>query len=391
VLLTDLADDGSLREAARVVASRLRDRSLTPRVDRALRAAMKEEIGARVGVQAAYLPPEYAVLLAHAGGEAGISRTRDLAHSGRDEASRLLAIEALWSIERPEAVHPLVEGLLAEEAGRSSVAFRGKVLDAIGELDDPAMGAVVLRAFPRLPDALKPRAVELLTQRPDWARALLAAVAEKKVTAASLNVTQLRKLQQGDDPEIAGRIKAIWGTIRDHRDPRRELVVAAIRRTIRQTPGDPVSGQAVFVRLCAQCHKIYGQGQEVGPDLTSNGRNDFDQLVSNVFDPSLVIGPGYQATTIATDDGRILTGLLAEDGKDRIVLRIPGGKLETIPRDQVEQVKTSEVSLMPEEIEKQLSPREIADLFAFLSLDKPPSDPSAKPLPGAGPIAGRPR
>jgi hypothetical protein len=72
-------------------------------------------------------------------------------------------------------------------------------------------------------------------------------------------------------------------------------------------------------------------------------------------------------------------------------LKIQGGKLETIPRDQVEQVKTAEVSLMPEEIETQLSPREIADLFAFLCLDKPPSEPSARPLPGAGPIARRPR
>ena len=87
----------------------------------------------------------------------------------------------------------------------------------------------------------------------------------------------------------------------------------------------------------------------------------------------------------------MLTGLLAEDGKDRIVLKIQGGKLETIPRDQVDQFKTAEVSLMPEEIEKQLSPQEIADLFAFLCLDKPPSDPSAKPLPGAGPIVRRPR
>ncbi len=186
-------------------------------------------------------------------------------------------------------------------------------------------------------------------------------------------------------------MKAIWGTIREGRNPRRERVVEQLRQGIRRTPGDPVAGQAVFARLCGQCHKIHGQGQEVGPDITANGRNDFDQLVSNVFDPSLVIGPGYQATTVATADGRVLTGLLAEDGKDRIVLKIQGGKLETIPRDQVDQVKTAEVSLMPEEMEKQLSPQEIADLFAFLCLDKPPSDPSARPLPGAGPIVRRPR
>ena len=156
-------------------------------------------------------------------------------------------------------------------------------------------------------------------------------------------------------------------------------------------PGDPIAGQAVFHKLCAACHKIHGQGPDVGPDITANGRNDFDQLVSNVFDPSLVIGPGYQATTVATTDGRVLTGLLAEDGKDRVVLKLQGGKLETIPRDQVDEMKTAAVSLMPDEMEKQLVPQEIADLFAFLCLDKPPSDPSAKPLPGAGPILRRSR
>ena len=82
-------------------------------------------------------------------------------------------------------------------------------------------------------------------------------------------------------------------------------------------------------------------GQDVGPDITANGRNDFDQLLSNVFDPSLVIGPGYHATTIATADGRVLTGLLAEDGKERIILKVQGGKVETVPRDQIDELKTS--------------------------------------------------
>jgi putative membrane-bound dehydrogenase-like protein len=391
VLLSDLADDESIRGAAQVVAARLRERSLPTKVDQAFRRALKEQLGARVGRAQVFFPSEYAILLAYSGDKKGNDLAREFARSSEDDDLRLLAIEALWSIDPPEVVHPFIEGLLTGDRGRGSDEFRGKVLDALGELDDPAVGTIVLKASPHLPARLKPRAVELLTERPAWTKALLAAVADKTIPAAALNVTQLRKIQRSKDPDIANRVKAIWGTIREGRNPQRELMVDQARRSIRRTPGDPAAGRAVFDKLCAQCHKIYGQGQEVGPDITSNGRNDFDQLVSNVFDPSLVIGPGYQATTIATADGRVLTGLLAEDGKDRIVLKIQGGKLETIPRDQVDQVKTAEVSLMPEEIEKQLSPQEIADLFAFLCLDKPPSDPSARPLPGAGPIVRRPR
>ena len=283
----------------------------------------------------------------------------------------------------------MVEKILTQNDADNSVAFRGKVLDALDSRDDPELAPIVLKAYPNLAAELKPRAIELLTERPAWSKALLAAIEAKQIPTSALNVNQLRRLQKSKDPEIANRVKALFGTIRERRNPQRERIVAQTKKLIRSTPGDPVAGRAVFNKLCAQCHKIHGEGQEVGPDITSNGRNDFDQLLSNVFDPSLVIGPGYQATTVATTDGRVLTGLLAEDGKERIVLKIQGGKIETIPRSQIDEMKTSVLSLMPEEIEKQFTPQEIADLFAFLCLDKPPSDPAAKPLPGAGPIIRR--
>jgi putative heme-binding domain-containing protein len=155
-----------------------------------------------------------------------------------------------------------------------------------------------------------------------------------------------------------------------------------MRELLTKTPGDPHRGIAVFNKLCGQCHKIHGQGQEVGPDITLNGRSSYDQLLSNVFDPSLVIGASYQARTVRTFDGLVIAGLLVEDGEQRVVLKVQGGKLEAIARDDVEAIKVSELSLMPEGVEKQLSPQEIADLFAFITLDKHPDVPDAKYIPG---------
>ncbi len=274
---------------------------------------------------------------------------------------------------------------------RESVDFRGQVLAALGKLDDPRVSDFVLGHYAEMEPDLKPRAIALLIQRPEWTRAFLAAVAAKRIPTSVLSTTQLRELARSKNPEIATRVKAVWGTIRDRRNPDRERVAERVRRLLRTTQGDPVAGQTVFKKICAQCHKIYGEGQDVGPEITANGRNDFEQLLSNVFDPSLVIGPGYQATTVATTAGRVLTGLLVEDGKDRVMLKLQGGQVETIPRSQVDEIKMGAVSLMPEEIEKQLTTQEIADLCAFLCLDKPPSDPTAKPLPGAGPILRRRR
>ncbi|HZW32120.1 MAG TPA: PVC-type heme-binding CxxCH protein, partial [Isosphaeraceae bacterium] len=396
--LVSCDDAESCRQAVDLVAARFRERSLPPGREDALKRAFSKELSGanwRTQDRRAF---DYRVLLTYCGDHSSLKEMWTIARTPRKTADSAVpdfeqrrgrALEAILYRRMPGAVGPLVKGILAEDDSSSSVAFRGKVLDAMAEWDDPELAPMVLQAYARLPAQLKPKAIELLTERPAWARALLDAVADQRIPATVLNVTQLRTLQQSKHPTIAGRVKSIWGTIRQQRNPRRELVVDQVRRSIRRMTGDPIAGQAVFKKLCAQCHKIHGQGQEVGPDLTSNGRNDFNQLLSNVFDPSLVIGPGYQATTVATTDGRILTGLLAEQGRDRVVLKLQGGKLETVPRDQIEQMKTAEVSLMPEDVEKQLAPQEIADLFAFLCLDKPPTDPAARPLPGAGPIRKR--
>jgi putative membrane-bound dehydrogenase-like protein len=342
---------------------------------------------------------ECCVLLAYCGDKQGLAETRELASRTRDgknqqfreksEELRIRALEALFFLEPLETTRVRVKNILGETDASSSVGLRGRVLDALDSRDDPELAPIILESYPSLAAQLKPRAIELLTERPAWSKALLAAIEARQVPTSALNVNQLRRLQKSKNPEIANRVKALFGTIRDRRNPNRERTVEETRRLIRATTSDPMAGRTVFNKLCAQCHKIHGEGQDVGPDLTSNGRNDFDQLLSNVFDPNLVIGPGYQATTVATTDGRVLTGLLSEDGVERITLKIQGGKLETIPRTQIDEMKTSSLSLMPEEMEKQLTPREIADLFAFLCLDKPPSDPTSKPLIGSGAIAPR--
>jgi putative membrane-bound dehydrogenase-like protein len=257
----------------------------------------------------------------------------------------------------------------------------GQVMLTLGKVDHPRVAEIALVAYPRLPADVRPRAIELLTQRAAWGKALVGAIAARQIQAEALNVNQVQRLLALNDKELTAAVNRHWGTIRTTRDPAREQLVAEMRKLVRGTKGDPHRGIEVFNRVCGQCHKIYGQGQEVGPDITSNGRASLDQLLSNVFDPSLVIGAIYQARTVVAADGRIITGLLVEDSPQRIVLKVQGGKLETIARADVEAMKISELSMMPEGLEKQLQPQEIADLFAYIGLDKPPTDPTARPLP----------
>ncbi len=311
----------------------------------------------------------------------GLGVMREIAAStGRPVGDRLKALNALISARDPAALDDA--GGILSEIKANSEPFRGQVLDALAGLDAPDVAAVVLKAYPAMEPDLQPRAVELLTQRTAWAKALLVAVADKNVPASALSVNHVRKLLASKDPDVLKQVKAHWGTLRTERNPQREKVVAEMKDVLTRTKGDPRAGAPVFKKLCAQCHKIYGEGQDVGPDLTHDGRANFDLLLSNVFDPSLVIGVAYQATNVVTVQGRSLTGLLVEDSPKRVILKLQGGKLETIPRDDVDMLTVSKVSLMPEDVEKQLKPQEIADLFAYLTLDKPPDDPAARKIPG---------
>jgi putative membrane-bound dehydrogenase-like protein len=275
-----------------------------------------------------------------------------------------------------------VAAVLAARGGPAPAEFRGQVLAALGRLDDPKVAEAVLGAYKNLEPDVQPKAVELLTERAVWAKALLAAIGEKQVPAEALGVNQVRKLLASRDPELIKAVQSQWGTIREERNPKRDAVITEMRSLIRRNPGDPHRGQEVFKKVCGQCHKIYGEGEEVGPDITVNGRGSFEQLLSNVFDPSLVIGAAYQARTIVTTQGRVVTGLVAEESDQRVVLKVQGGKQEVVARGEIDEMKTSELSLMPEDLEKALKPDEIADLFAFITLDKPPGDPAAKQLPG---------
>lgn len=307
------------------------------------------------------------------------------------EAQKILGTPALPESLRLKALASLAASgdgvltsvdLLLKNPKNSTPVFRGNVLQALGKLDSPKVGTLVLERYADLEPEVKPRAIELLTERPVWGKQLLGEIQAKKIPTSAVNLNQVRKLLATKDAGIAKQVEAIWGTIREGRNPDREKVVAQMRDIITKTPGDPNKGTMIFKKLCAQCHKLHGDGAEVGPDITGNGRSDFEQLLSNVFDPSLVIGAGYKGTIVVTKRGQSLNGLLVEDSPQRVVLKTQGGKVETIARADIDEVTTSKLSYMPEDVERQLSPQEIADLFALLVLDRPPSDPTARKIPG---------
>jgi putative heme-binding domain-containing protein len=373
-------DPQAARECLAVLTDKVQTRELSGDSLAALRTRLQPALSKILGDRTHPLFLDAALLSAAWKDHQALATVRRvLVSAAYRDADRLKALAALIAAGDP-SLQNTVAGLLAGD--KQSAEFRAGVLSALGRSDTPEIASIVLAAYGKLDIGLQPKAIELLTQRPSWAKALLAAIGRGKVPKTALNATQVARLQTSRDEELVKLVKNQWGTVRTERNPNREKVIAELRDVIRRTPGDPIRGEQVFKSLCAQCHKIYGQGQEVGPDLTSNGRSSFEQLLSNVFDPNLVIGSAYQLYTVIDADGRSLSGLVVENNDQRIVLKLQGGKTETIPRDKIEEVIASPLSMMPEDIEKQFKPQQIADLFAFLTLDKHPSDPTARQLPG---------
>ncbi|MEX2176778.1 MAG: hypothetical protein WD872_20595 [Pirellulaceae bacterium] len=381
------ADEASARECLRTLAAKIRSGEVDAATTGQLKQRLAQPLGKLLAPDAqAPLAGDAALLAALWQDAAALKTVRLLAEDAQAATDqRQLALQTLV-FAKDAAALPIAATILKSTAPDAAPLQRA-ALAALSPADEPAVADVVLSAYPALGPEIQPLAIELLTQRASWSKRLVAQIAANKIPASALNVNQVRKLTSLGDDELTKEVARHWGTIREGRDPAREQLIVQMRSLLAKTPGDPHRGIVVFTKLCGQCHKLHGQGQEVGPDITANGRASFDQLLSNVFDPSLVIGASYQARLIRTADGRVLAGLLVEDSEQRVVLKVQGGKLETVARDDVEAMKVSELSLMPEGIEKQLQSQEIADLFAFLTLDKHPADASARRIPDA-PTAG---
>jgi len=376
------AKGGAAREAAATTLASIAANSQTGSLDASRQAALQVSLAPMLTriLDQGLKNPHYlhaAQLSCSWKQPAGVTAVKQLLEASKSDELTVDCLRALIASGDPEAIE-WSESLL--DSGRAPL--QEQVLFLMSRLDLPRVADLVLSRYAKLEPQVQPKAIELLTQRAAWAAPLLVAVETKQVGKETLNLNQLRRVSSFKDAGVQKQFKTLYGVLREGRNPNREQVINQTRDFLYGTPGDPLRGQAVFKKVCAQCHKIYGEGVDVGPDITSNGRASFDQMLSNVLDPSLVIGNAYQARIIITQDGRVLTGLPTEESAERVILKVQGGKTETIPRDQIEEYKVSEVSMMPEQLEKQLTPQELADLFSFIGLDKPPTDTSAKRLPG---------
>jgi putative heme-binding domain-containing protein len=251
------------------------------------------------------------------------------------------------------------------------VLVRQRAVTALGEMNDPNAAHALVDVFNRLPPDLRPMAVNAMVLSKASAAVLLEAVRDKKVPLANINENHARAINGLGDPALAKEVEQVWGKVQTERNPERAKLAAEYKKLYLSRGGDPVKGWAVFDAKCSQCHTIYGKGGTVGPDLTGVGRDNLDLVLSNVLDPSLVIGKPYYVYVAKLKDETAVSGLLVEDSPKQIVLKEPTG-LHVIPRDQLARLVQQNISMMPEGLENTMSKDEFCDLIAFLLTKSPP-------------------
>jgi putative heme-binding domain-containing protein len=150
--------------------------------------------------------------------------------------------------------------------------------------------------------------------------------------------------------------------------PERQKVVAAYRDTL-ELSADPVRGKAVFKKNCATCHRLENEGVEVGPDLLSALRNKSrEQLLNDILDPSREVDPRYLSYLVTTRQGRTLTGMIAAETASSLTLRRGEKAEDTLLRSEIDEIRATAKSLMPEGLETQMSKQEVADVIAYLQM-----------------------
>jgi putative heme-binding domain-containing protein len=175
------------------------------------------------------------------------------------------------------------------------------------------------------------------------------------------------------DDQLLARLQKKWGKLSPSTDGEKQARISYIQLILgRATTFDPNKGMPIFEQKCATCHQLFGKGQKIGPDLTSAERQALAPLVGHIVDPSANIRPEFRAFVVETKDGRVITGLVAEETAGAVTLLDAKGERIVIPRERIGEMKASSVSLMPEKILDTLSDQEIIDFFAYLRLREPP-------------------
>jgi putative heme-binding domain-containing protein len=254
--------------------------------------------------------------------------------------------------------------------------LRGHAVRALAAYQEPATPQALLSRYPDFSDAEKADAIQTLASRPSYALALLTALEQGKVARRDLSAFTARHLTMLRNKQIDEKLARVWGTIRPASQQKAKLMAGykSLLTTDFLANADRSRGRVIYGHTCASCHRLFGEGGDVGPELTGSQRANLDYILENLLDPSAVVAREYQVTVLETREGRVLTGIVKQETEKTLTLQTQNEKL-TLPKNEIDSRAVSPLSMMPEGLLEKLANEEVRDLIAYLA------SPEQAPLP----------
>lgn len=248
--------------------------------------------------------------------------------------------------------------------------LKNEAVQALAALGGFATPYALIDTWPQLPLPTRILAAETLVRGTRPARALLAGVEKGLVAPGEISATARRALAQSDDATIVDAAARLLGRYRQSGADKLKLIAEKKQVVLSGTP-DLRNGYHLAKTACLVCHKLHGEGADVGPDLTGVGRSSLEALLHNVIDPNEVIGHGYETTEVVLLDDTTLSGRVVEETDTRITLLASGPTEHAIAKKDIKRVdgklaiRKLELSLMPEGLE-QMPNEDFRDLILYI-------------------------
>ncbi len=272
--------------------------------------------------------------------------------------------------ERLVLINLLGCGLVAEEQSLQAVAklvdarqlpsVQEAALLAARRINSAQVGAMLIQLWPRLTaEARSVAATSLLTRKP-WVEQLVAALEKGDIKPTDLDVATGQQLKSYGDRKIRTRCELVFG-----KPTARASVVTQFMSEMPKN-AKPEDGKQSFADNCAVCHRPAEGKPLVGPSIDNLGHWSVEQWVTAILDPNRAIEPKFHHYIVLTVDGQVLAGVIQQRTAQSVRLAAVDGSEREVALANIEEIRDTGVSLMPEGLETKLTPEKLAALIAFL-------------------------
>ncbi|MEA3211556.1 MAG: hypothetical protein QOE70_4613 [Chthoniobacter sp.] len=274
--------------------------------------------------------------------------------------ARKSALLTLIEARAPD-LRKICEKLLNEQS-LSIAAVQG-----LASFDDPAIAEMIVKRWRNFYANEQPAVIAALVSRPSFARVLLKHLGEGVIARTDITPAQARQIRGFNDESLTRELAEKWGAAHESRDDIKKLVASLKAKLTPEfiAKGNPSQGRALFAGMCASCHKLYGEGAAVGPELTGGGRHDVNYLIENIADPSAVVAADFTMVIVTLKDGRVFNGIISAKTDRTITLKMIGQDT-TVDRNDIAKQEQLPISIMPEGLLTALNDEQLANLVSYL-------------------------